>query len=344
MKMLLKILLISAIAIQANAQRNVKVKNIRKTLDQIAQDYSPTAHTVFTHVPKMRYQKYINHKTMGYILDYYIVPVHEATHYYNNLVRKRCAPQKFIEANTGAGYFIYPNIEIGMADFPVYHSSDLNDIIPDSIQHKMDNYDTYIRGEDIENSSSDVNGIFGLMDEFTAYSTGAKSQLELYNYFLANTEDGFENIEVWDWYINRCAAGIYDFYEFKIFIHWYLENSKKSHSEEYAKIMANKNLRLAFTLVEQNYLEAIKSYYQRLDFICEQSQEYDVSLSFDYYENRSYKSLLTSKKHTSPSSVLELYEEEMNFCKALYASMDPSILNDFRVEGATKQNYKEFLE
>jgi len=52
MKTLIKILLLSVIAIQANAQRNTKVKNIRTTLNQIALDYSPAAQTVFTNVGK----------------------------------------------------------------------------------------------------------------------------------------------------------------------------------------------------------------------------------------------------------------------------------------------------
>ncbi len=343
MKLILKVLLINLIAIQVNAQSNGNVKNIRKALQSIAAEYSPTAHIVFTKVGNYKYQKYIYHKTKSVVLNYYNVPVHESTHHYNDLIRKRKSPKEFIEKNTGAGYFIYPNIEIGMANFPVYNSIELNDVIPDSIQVKLDNYETYIGGNDIKNLSSQINGIFGLMDEFTAYSTGAKSQLELYNYYLANSKTGFENIEWWGSFINNLAGCISDYYEFKLFIHWYLAHSKNAHFEEYEKIMANKKLRLVFTLADQNYNQVIKAYYEKVAFICEATQKYANSLRFDYYENQTYKSLMTYKG-LSISSVSYVFEEEMEFSRKLYELLDQSILNDFRIEGATKENYRNYLE
>lgn len=341
MKVLLITLLLSFVAV--NGQANDKVKNKRKTLLNIASNYSPTAHTVFKNVGKYKFQKYIHYKTIGYILEYYEVPVHEATHYYNSIVRRKWVEKNEGEFNRGAGYFIYPSIEIGMNYTPVYNSQELNDIIADSIKEKIDNYDLYIGGDRVKNMSSQINGIYGIMDEFVAYSTGTQSTLELYDYHLANTENGFENLAQWRSYLLNVSAGVIDYYEFLLFIHWYLENSKNAHPEEYEKLMGNKNLRVVFTLANNNSTETIQKYYDRVSFICKQTQQYDNYLSFEASDNQLYKELVTYKGG-SRTSILSLYEDDILYSKNLYHSLDQSIIQDFMIKGVNHDNYKEYLE
>lgn len=98
-------------------------------------------------------------------------------------------------------------------------------------------------------------GIYGIIEEYTAYYFGCRTALESYSFYEQNYAK--KNPELWSNFIGEVESDELAFFEFQLFTAWYLDNAKQKHPDQYKKIYANKNLRIVFTIIYQNYQNLI---------------------------------------------------------------------------------------
>ncbi len=91
-----------------------------------------------------------------------------------------------------------------------------------------------------------------------------------------------------------------------------MEYAEKNKLDIYKKIVANNNLRVAFTLLNKGFLEDIK----QLEEIIKKYPHY----SYDYFE-----------------------KENAQYCKTLLVDHEKT-LQKFKIEGVDTKNYKDFLK
>lgn len=224
------------------------LKNINK--------YSPT------YLPLVRssycgpgcYFRSINNKDVDFsedtsyltLINDYTVMVHETTHHFNV-----CDGYNWETKLYNQRILIEPGISIVYRHTPTFNSDLFISIVPRDAPKKIFRYVTYVgRGS---TTSSNLSGIYGLMDEFSAYRNGTRSSLE-----AAKTAISLNDVEKIKIFLGQSISEYFAYYEFRLFIAWYLEWGQKNRPVVYKEIMDNKNLRIAFTLLDDGFLEDIK--------------------------------------------------------------------------------------
>ena len=94
-------------------------------------------------------------------------------------------------------------------------------IVPKEAPKKIFRYKTYVaRGTE---TSANVSGIYGLMDEFSAYKNSTRASVE-----AANTVIKLNDKEKIEFFEKKAIAEYFAYYEFRLFIAWYLEYAAKN--------------------------------------------------------------------------------------------------------------------
>lgn len=182
-----------------------------------------------------------NHDTSAAVLfeDYHSI-VHESVHGYNFSKSK-------IDGNH---YLVEPGIEISLNSISVFRSCEIRKVIAIGADDQISRYDTYVS----ESSSVSANrdGIYGLLDEFSAYNNGtrccvlgAETAMQKHDTILAER------------FIEAIDRNFEAYYEFSLFITWYLKTAELYYPETYEALQADTNIRTAYTLLDQSYSETI---------------------------------------------------------------------------------------
>lgn len=113
---------------------------------------------------------------------------------------------------------------------------------------------TYITAKD-ERQSTQVLGIYGLLDEFNAYYQGTRAALDLLPYYkskgaTANWNDYFQNVNV----------TLYGCYEFKFYILKYLIYARSYHNDIFQEIQKNYSFIRAFMEIDKMIKKLEKEY------------------------------------------------------------------------------------
>lgn len=110
------------------------------------------------------------------------------------------------------------------------------------------------------NMDSNINGIYGLLNEFNAYWTDMNHSVAMFDYFCAQEQ----MLNTWRHYIIGCENSRMAYAEFRYYILTYLLYAKENYPEVYQGLLENDALRYAFRTVEQNYASAIETYEYQL--------------------------------------------------------------------------------
>lgn len=165
--------------------------------------------------------------------DYETV-IHESTHHYN-----------------GSEYLVIPGVSIPVTrSGEVYTSSEFAEIVPKEASNKIFRYDTYVGKNSVV--SANVSGIYGMLDEYSAYCNGVRSCL-----IGARTAAAKKDTALALRFLSQ-ASGTYEAnLEFRLFIAWYLHYANLKHPDQYKALMANNNLRVAFTLIDHEFKKTV---------------------------------------------------------------------------------------
>ncbi len=191
--------------------------------------------------------------------------VHEQSHAYTSYnssysMKKDSATGEYSLAVERA-YYLGEGSHIMVPETATYNTEEIAAIVPESL--RTFRYDTYV-GEGAE-VDSNVNGIYGLMNEFTAYSWGSLTDISLYEYFL----DQPLTAENWLKYVSIASGSYYAYSEFKFFILSYMLYAKENYPEIYEQTMNNQALLDAFQIVEIRYRATVEQYFANLDSLAE---------------------------------------------------------------------------
>lgn len=221
------------------------------------------------------------------------VVIHESIHRFNSSNRM----------------LVVPGLEIDLEQHPIFRSADFAGLVPDELEQRIFRYQTYV--SDTSTVSANVSGIYGLLDEYSAYMNGTRFSLIAAEKLLAlgNIEEAFERMR-------DASQCYYAYYEFRLFVAWYLQYAEKYNKDVHQHLMNHRNMRVLFTLLDDEFLETIRR--------CEQlkfpDNKHSWAKEISYFE----------KKYATP-------------CKDALVQQEDRLKN-FKIEGVNKLNYKSFTK
>lgn len=179
--------------------------------------------------------------TNGRIIDGIDTAVHEETHAYSF--------QKAYQHS----YFIGKKKTIHVPTTNVYPSKKMASSIPKRLRTLR--YNTYV-AKPTPNLTSNVDGAYGLLNEFMAYRAGMNTTISLYSYYAAQNA-GWDQ---WQVFLNSCENNRLAYAEFKYYILHYLSYAKKHYPKVYKGILNNRKFCQAYKRLESSYVKLINSY------------------------------------------------------------------------------------
>ena len=207
------------------------------------------------------YNTYVNGKkipfegdTTGKPLYLLNTVAHESTHRYNKLSWSHDDPEHIEDTKwqTWHRYMITPGNDVWARHTKMYNSAEFIAIVPKDAPSRIFRYDMYVSKK--SPYSSNVHGIYGLMDEFSAYFNGTRADWLAYQ--TAKAKGNKDEMAAHE---RGCYGTYYAWYEFRLFIGWYLTWAKQKHPDVYAETMANKELARAFTEIDEQYGELVRN-------------------------------------------------------------------------------------
>jgi len=212
-----------------------------------------------------------------------------------------------VHMNNSNHYVIVPGIAIPVNRTETCRTSEFSLIVPKDLPQQIFRWGTYVsKGS---TASSNISGIYGLMDEFSAYMNGTKASLMAAAKLVSEGNHTKADIQ-----LDHASRTYFAWYEFRLFTAWYLHYTHQNHREIYNKTMENNNLRLTYTLIDNEFEKIIGD----ANRIC-------INGNCDAWKNHAER----FKKYSDPC-IKELIKEE-------------KWLTEFRLQGATLQNYRDYL-
>lgn len=182
-------------------------------------------------------------------------------------------------ANLGSqreAYYAGNGIIIPVAETKIFPSNEMIQIIPEELRNTA-RFNTYINTS--EKLSSVTDGIYGLMNEYTAYSWGMNNTISLYDYYktYAKTTDD------WHQYIVDGANGRMAYAEFRYYILTYMLYAKEHYPDIYQSIVKNLELKRAFRVVDNLYTDNVRKYEDSLTDLSQRLSKdgYEVTIGED---------------------------------------------------------------
>jgi hypothetical protein len=216
--------------------------------------------------------------------------IHESTHTFNN-----------------DSFLIIPGIAIHVNRSSFYKSSEFKSIAPADASAKIFRYGTYVGDSSVV--SANVSGIYGMMDEFSAYENGTRADVLAAKSALAKGDTALARN-----FLSQAQGTYFAYYEFNLFIAWYLHYAKTNHADVFKETMANTNLRITYTMIDQEFASTI-SELKKTGAAAGEGKDF---LSYNESAYSSYPKKLLVKEQ--------------------------SYLTAFAVKGVTEENYWRFLD
>ncbi|MBM3186932.1 MAG: hypothetical protein FJZ67_11590 [Bacteroidetes bacterium] len=202
------------------------------------------------------------------LIDEFESIIHETTHHKNSF------NGFLIEPST---YLVLSNQESQISN-KFFKSDVIDKVVSAEAQEKLFRYKTYVSKQ--SGVGANVEGIVGLMDEYSAYQNGCSATLIAYDNALKNKDTTLAIT-----FLKSAMATHYAYYEFNIFIGAYVQYARLYNPEVYNQILNLTTLKKAYTLNTQrflNSLQIIKSAPTRL-----KGNYQSVKYTADYY-NKTY--------------------------------------------------------
>lgn len=169
--------------------------------------------------------------------------IHESTHHYNKEVWEW-------GKNFNHRYMVTPGQDLWARHTKLYTSSEFIAIVPKDAPTKIFRYGLYV-GHDSHVSANSW-GIYGMMDEFSAYYNGSRSAW--IGYHLAKSRGDKKAMEIFE---QRCLGVYFAWYEFRTFTGWYLTYAKLKHPDVYKETMENRDIAKVFTELDREFGELV---------------------------------------------------------------------------------------
>ena len=193
--------------------------------------------------------------------------IHESTHHKNTRDGIYLGPNK---------YLLFTDAEKNDVQY-FYKSELIADFLPIDAEEKIFRFETYIGEGSIV--SANLSGIFGLMDEYSAYQNGCSAALVAYDNALQEKDTTLAIT-----FFKDALATYYAYYEFNSFIGAYLKYGKTKEPIIYQKIMNNSTLRRAYSINTIEFEKAIATLNSQSNRL--KSNYKLVKSSMEYYKTK----------------------------------------------------------
>jgi len=165
--------------------------------------------------------------------------IHESTHRYNKEVWEW-------GKNFNHRYMVTPGRDLWARHTKLYRSCEFIAIAPKDAPSRIFRYGLYV-GPDSHVSANSW-GIYGMMDEFSAYYNGSRSAW--IGYHLAKSRGDKKSMEIFE---QRCLGTYFAWYEFRTFAGWYLTYAKLKHPDVYKETMENRDIAKVFAELDREF-------------------------------------------------------------------------------------------
>ncbi len=235
---------------------------------------------------------YLDFDTKEAMLSSMSTNVHEIAHGHCSLYAYKYAKKNGLNMNwENVQVFMYISptdyYYISVPKNQLFPSKELINVIPSNLRTYR--YKTYITG----NTSTQSEGVVGLLDEFHAYYLGSKFNFDMLEVYKAYGYSEAEGVKDW---IKNTQSEMSAFYEFKFFILEYLRYMKKQYPADYKSLMQNENFVGAYISIHKAYRKLTENYFADINkeiHKAKSSGKYKLSLennTFWIQKANSYKS------------------------------------------------------
>lgn len=195
--------------------------------------------------------------------------VHESHHQFNSVyayqMLSKLTPDEY-EFGDEYSAFYYSDEDIVLVKHTeVFNSNELKKDIPKELQSFR--YKPYIAPK--SNLSSQVLGIYGLMDEFHSYYLGTRAGLETFTYYEQLAQ---QDISAYLDFISNTSSSYWAFHEFKYFCLKYLQRAQNEYPDIYKELLSNEKLRQIYTKTSTAFEALIEEFHQKEQQIMKQAK------------------------------------------------------------------------
>lgn len=196
--------------------------------------------------------------------------VHEVCHLYTQRLAYKLlqkTPALYNRNKRYSLFFINEKDSILVVQTKTFPSREIAAIIPEKLRTLR--FKNYVYPSQ-PNQGTQVEGIYGLLDELNAYYQGTKTSMNLYQYYIKETKQAPAD---WFNFFSEIDATYFAYLEFKLYILKYLIWGRKKHPYIYRGIMANHNFRRAYNTIDQGFGALINDYFKLKEKILMQLKE-----------------------------------------------------------------------
>ncbi len=193
--------------------------------------------------------------------------VHEVCHLYTQrLAYKKLkeSPHLYNRNKRYSLFFIDTKQAVLVTQTKTFPSKEIAQIIPKEL--RTFRFATYVSPSQ-KSQGTQLEGVYGLLDELNAYYQGLKNSLNLYEYYTKETKQAPSD---WFNFFTELDATYYAYTEFKFYILKYMIWAKKRHPMVYRSILNNQPFREAYNAIDQGFAQAIEDYFTLRKKILEQ--------------------------------------------------------------------------
>lgn len=188
--------------------------------------------------------------------------VHESVHGYTQswayvLLQKQDSSKYKFRDNYSA-FYLSEDESYLVKHGKVFSSNEIAKNIPKSL--RTFRFEPYIAPRNNE-LGSQVQGIYGLMDEWNAYYHGTKTAYNLYSYYTVKSDS---DPQIYLEHITDISGTYFAHYEFKYYILSYMLYAKNNHPDIYKDILSNRELKKAYRAIDLNYTQLIVDFQKRM--------------------------------------------------------------------------------
>ncbi|MEL7146428.1 MAG: hypothetical protein AAFO69_08680 [Bacteroidota bacterium] len=239
--------------------------------------YSPDGHYVITQAtsvpgkykfgdwtyrlgPQLGVGIYVTGTSNEKIVESLSTAVHEMTHSYTHRLVYQTLQEQNRRPARDAQYMVIHikgTEKVLVKETETFISRALNNAIPKHLRTMR--FDTYINTRK-EILGTQKSGIYGLLNEFSAYYHDSQTSYDLYEYYMQETDQRNADYLA---YMSGFYSGFYAYVEFKHYILSYLLFAQDNHPDIYEGIMSNQAFKRAFLETERLYAEVIQDYFNR---------------------------------------------------------------------------------
>jgi hypothetical protein len=282
-QILLFILSISSVFAQGDKKYSTKDSRYKFYSDFVKKYNSESIQEIWNNDKGKYFDDYVDDNSEKEMVKSWSTVIHELLHGYN---------ESSIKGHT---YFIEKGIRIEVPFTEVYNSKELNKTIRKGLQDSIFRYHLYIGGKNDllgfgkvkgvndskQNEAMSIQkGIYGLLEEFSAYYYGNLAAYEQKKYYLKTY--GEKNPDAWKSYKHEVESDLVAYYEFQLFMAWYMNLAKEKFPKVYEGIHKNQAFKVVYTLISDKYFSLVTKAEAELKLINKEEKNNNVMDLLDF--------------------------------------------------------------